>query len=377
MQNALSPQSTAGDQRERLLRLLALTTFIVFFQGYMVAPIIPLLSAAFHAPEQITGMIIPAYLIPYGIATLICGLLADRIGIHRVMFSSLAIFSVLTILTATAQSVEQLTWLRIATGVGASGVVPLSLALVGRLYPYEHRGRALGWLFGAMAGGMAIGSPLGALLVPLIGWRSLAVQLEVEAIHQSQWFELFLVQLTGEAPSDLVPELARAIAQELTIILVVAVNPGKGRSRSVRRGRRKWTRCPARLRRGGGQVVTHTRACSAQSLPPRSWNDMAFAQFGRDLANVDDEIAIPILRHLQRWLDGRGIEECRGGKIAGPVVCLIKPDNDPIGQPVRGDDALRHSQSPRINRLQAAACWTAVQPRSRPTSTRASTKPRI
>lgn len=175
MQNALSPQSTAGDQRERLLRLLALTTFIVFFQGYMVAPIIPLLSAAFHAPEQITGMIIPAYLIPYGIATLICGLLADRIGIHRVMFSSLAIFSVLTILTATAQSVEQLTWLRIATGVGASGVVPLALALVGRLYPYEHRGRALGWLFGAMAGGMAIGSPLGALLVPLIGWRSLFV----------------------------------------------------------------------------------------------------------------------------------------------------------------------------------------------------------
>ena len=36
---------------------------------------------------------------------------------------------------------------------------------------YEERGRPLGWLFGAMAGGMAFGSPLGAMVVPFIGWR--------------------------------------------------------------------------------------------------------------------------------------------------------------------------------------------------------------
>lgn len=45
--------------------------------------------------------------------------------------------------------------------------------LVGRLFPYEERGRPLGWLFGAMAGGMAFGSPLGAMWVPFIGWRGL------------------------------------------------------------------------------------------------------------------------------------------------------------------------------------------------------------
>ena len=85
-------------------------------------------------------------------------------------------------LTATAQSVEQLTLFRIVTGIGASGVVPLALALVGRLYPYEQRGRALGWLFGAMAGGMAFGSPLGAMLVPVIGWRGLFLTVGAAAI---------------------------------------------------------------------------------------------------------------------------------------------------------------------------------------------------
>ena len=91
------------------------------------------------------------------------------------MFASLAAFSALTVLTATAQSIEQLALWRIVTGIGASGVVPLALTLVGRLYPYDQRGRPLGWLFGAMAGGMAFGSPLGAMLVPVIGWQGLFI----------------------------------------------------------------------------------------------------------------------------------------------------------------------------------------------------------
>ncbi|MGX0137904.1 putative MFS family arabinose efflux permease [Cupriavidus metallidurans] len=160
----------SADERERLLRMLAGTTFIIFFQAYMVAPIIPALARIFGVAEQTVGLIVPAYLIPYGIATLVYGLLADRLGIRRVMFVSLAAFAVLT---ASATSIEQIALWRIATGIGASGVVPLGLALVGRLFPYEQRGRPLGWLFGAMAGGMAFGSPLGALLVPMIGWRGL------------------------------------------------------------------------------------------------------------------------------------------------------------------------------------------------------------
>jgi predicted MFS family arabinose efflux permease len=166
-------QDIIDSRRERLLKMLAAATFVIFFQGYMVAPIIPALSSTFGSSIQTVGLIVPAYLIPYGIATLAYGILADRIGIHRVMFTSLAAFSALTILTATAQSIEQLALWRIVTGIGASGVVPLALTLVGRLYPYEQRGRPLGWLFGAMAGGMAFGSPLGAMIVPVVGWQGL------------------------------------------------------------------------------------------------------------------------------------------------------------------------------------------------------------
>jgi MFS family permease len=77
------PDTIGDHQRERLLRMLALATFIIFFQAYMVAPIIPALSVALNASVQAVGVLVPAYLIPYGVATLFYGLLADRVGIHR------------------------------------------------------------------------------------------------------------------------------------------------------------------------------------------------------------------------------------------------------------------------------------------------------
>jgi len=158
-------------RRERLVRLLAAGTFLIFFQAYMVAPLIPRLSAAFGVSARTIGLIVPAYLIPYGVATLVYGVLSDRLGRRRIMLASLAAFVLLTGLTAVARSVSELVAIRLLTGLGASGVVPLGLALIGQVYPYERRGRPLGWLFGAMAGGAAFGSVFGVLLEPWLGWR--------------------------------------------------------------------------------------------------------------------------------------------------------------------------------------------------------------
>ncbi len=163
----------AAVPEERLVRILSGATFFIFFQAYMIAPLIPHLAAAFGTSEQTLGLAVPAYLIPYGISTLFYGILSDRLGRRRIMLMSLAAFTVLTALTATAQTAQQLIIWRFITGIGASGVVPLGLALMGDLFQYERRGRPLGWLFGAMAGGMAFGSTVGVVLEPFVGWRML------------------------------------------------------------------------------------------------------------------------------------------------------------------------------------------------------------
>jgi MFS family permease len=171
----------------------------------MVAPLIPRLSNVFGVSSQRIGLVVPAYMIPYGVSTLFYGLFSDRLGRWRIMCVSLVAFLVLTALTATAQTASQMIVWRSATGLGASGVVPLALALVGDLFPYERRGRPLGWLFGAMAGGMAFGSTVGVILEPFVGWRMLFVGVAVIGVSLLAlllpYGSFFPARSVGPAPS--------------------------------------------------------------------------------------------------------------------------------------------------------------------------------
>ena len=214
---------TGEDQRERLLRVLSAATFLIFFQAYMVAPLIPRLSAVFGVSGQTIGLIVPAYMIPYGVSTLLYGLLSDRLGRRRIMLASLLAFVGLTALTATAQSASQIILWRLMTGLGASGVVPLALALLGTLFPYEQRGRPLGWLFGAMAGGMAFGSTFGALLEPLSGWRGIFLGV---SLLSAGVLGLFLPsqRLLGD-----VPQATTGTLRDLLAAYGSLLGPGRGR----------------------------------------------------------------------------------------------------------------------------------------------------
>jgi predicted MFS family arabinose efflux permease len=166
-------QAITAAQRESVLRILSSSAFLIFFKSYLVAPLIPSLSAEFHAPIQLVGLLVPAYLLPYGISTLFYGPIADRIGKRPILLALLGAMALTCVGTASARSIGQLLVWRIIAGVATGGIIPISLALFGDLYPYQERGRPIGWLFGAIAGGMAFGSTFGAILNPLIGWRVL------------------------------------------------------------------------------------------------------------------------------------------------------------------------------------------------------------
>jgi predicted MFS family arabinose efflux permease len=159
-------------RREAVLRVMAAAAFLIFFQAYLVAPLIPSLSAQFGVSTDFLGMLVPAYMLPYGISTLFYGPLSDRVGRKPVILTLLGLMVVSIAGVATAQTVNQMLAWRLAGGMASGGIVPISLALLGDLFPYEQRGRPLGWIFGAAAGGMAFGSTLGALMNPIVGWRT-------------------------------------------------------------------------------------------------------------------------------------------------------------------------------------------------------------
>lgn len=156
-----------------MLPIICTAAFLIFVQAFMVAPLIPRLAAVFHTTIAWVGLAVPAYLLPYGTTTLAWGPLSDRFGRRTVILGSLLLFIAFTIGTASATGIlEFLAW-RIAAGLGAAGVVPIGLTLIGDVVPFRQRGRALGWLFGSIAGGTATGATVGALLVTAIGWQGL------------------------------------------------------------------------------------------------------------------------------------------------------------------------------------------------------------
>jgi predicted MFS family arabinose efflux permease len=156
-----------------LLPAICGVAFVVFAQTFMVAPLIPHLSVVFASPITWVALAIPAYIVPQGLMTLLAGPLSDRIGRREVIYTSLLLFAAITAATATAQRVDVFIAWRVAAGIAAAGVVPICLSLIGDVIPFERRGRAVGWMFGSIAGGTAAGAAVGALLEPLVGWHGL------------------------------------------------------------------------------------------------------------------------------------------------------------------------------------------------------------
>lgn len=169
---SVQPEAASSPPRG-LLPLLTAAAFLIFAQAFMIAPILPRLAEVFGTGPGVVGLAVPAYLIPYGVMTLVWGPLSDRVGRRPVILGSLVAFTVLTAATALVDSVGAFIGMRLVTAIGASGVVPIALALIGDLFPYQRRGRALGWVFGGMAGGIAVGAAGGALGEPVLGWPGL------------------------------------------------------------------------------------------------------------------------------------------------------------------------------------------------------------
>ncbi|SFP00971.1 Predicted arabinose efflux permease, MFS family [Chitinophaga sp. YR627] len=153
--------------------IVSLATFIIFFQAFMVAPLLPELASLFGSTVRQTSFIEPVYLLGYGVFTLVYAPLSDRYGRFSIIVCSLCLFIIFSFCTAFVKDTSQMILLRLLTGISAAGIAPTTISWISDRFPYAERGYALGIFFGCMAGGMAFGSSVGALLAGIIGWRTL------------------------------------------------------------------------------------------------------------------------------------------------------------------------------------------------------------
>jgi MFS transporter, DHA2 family, methylenomycin A resistance protein len=118
--------------------------------------------------------VIDAYTLALASIMLTAGSTADRIGARKVFAVGLTVFAIGSAACAAAPSLGVLIAARAVQGLGASALLPCSLALLVHQFPDPRsRARALG-VWGAMgSAGVALGPLCGGVLVALAGWRSI------------------------------------------------------------------------------------------------------------------------------------------------------------------------------------------------------------
>ncbi|MFI1798550.1 MFS transporter [Streptomyces sp. NPDC020379] len=101
------------------------------------------------------------------------GSLGDRIGRRKLLLFGAAAFGAASVAAAYAQSAEMLIAARAVLGIGGATLMPSTMALVRNMFQDDgQRTKAVGIWSGAMAGGIALGSVLGGLLLDHFWWGS-------------------------------------------------------------------------------------------------------------------------------------------------------------------------------------------------------------
>lgn len=132
---------------------------------------LPTLQRTFGVPVTTVEWVVLAYVVTITGLLLGFGRFADAVGRRRVYAIGLGLFTFASILCGAAPTVWALVAARVLQGVGAGMLSANSAAILTSNFPGAERGKALG-AFGAMVGvGLAIGPPLGGLIVGHASWR--------------------------------------------------------------------------------------------------------------------------------------------------------------------------------------------------------------
>src|ERR1700761_3511624 len=100
------------------------------------------------------------------------GVIGDKVGRKRMLMIGLALFGIASLLSAYAQTPEQLIFARAAMGLGGAAVMPQTLSIISNVFEPAERPRAIGLWATAVGIGIATGPVLGGLLLDHFWWGS-------------------------------------------------------------------------------------------------------------------------------------------------------------------------------------------------------------
>jgi predicted MFS family arabinose efflux permease len=156
----------------RSIILLAVAGFASQAQVRVTDSLLPQIAADFDTTVGAAAIVVTAYAVAHGSIQLVIGPAGDRFGKYRTVALMSALAAILVTVCGTVATLPQLALARFATGAVAGWVIPISMAYVGDVTPYDRRQTVLARYLSGQILGQLFGQAAGGVLGDLVGWRN-------------------------------------------------------------------------------------------------------------------------------------------------------------------------------------------------------------
>lgn len=159
------------ENKNKMIAILGLMAFLANGDNYAAAPLIINIAADLNLTVSVAAMSVTAYMLAFGVFTLIFGPLSDRFGKVKIINIAAIGTAIFSILGAFAFNLPSLLFFRAMNGAFGAGIFPVTLALVGQSFDNQNRQKAIAKVMGLMFLGGATATIIGGALAYLGSWR--------------------------------------------------------------------------------------------------------------------------------------------------------------------------------------------------------------
>ncbi len=165
------PAAAAVGPRE-FIGLMAAVMGLVALAIDSMLPALPAIGRSLAvAQESHRQYVLSAFMVGFGVAQLVIGILSDWMGRRRLMLGSLAAFVLFSVAAALAPNFEVLLAARVAQGAGAAGGRVLVTTIVRDLYAGRTMARVMSLAQILFLAAPVVAPTIGQAMLWLAGWR--------------------------------------------------------------------------------------------------------------------------------------------------------------------------------------------------------------
>lgn len=165
--------SKVGPLHVRVFALSMISLIMDGFDVQVMGYVGPAIVQDWGIDRSLLGPVFAAANFGVLLGALLLSMLADKIGRRPVLVGATLAFSVLTIATAYAQTLEQLLWLRFLGGIPMGCIIPNATALIGEFSPRGRKVTFMMCITVGFTGGAMLAGAVALWLIPAFGWRSM------------------------------------------------------------------------------------------------------------------------------------------------------------------------------------------------------------